>query len=66
MEHCDKCGMQMVKRYRNTEYSTSPPQRPYFWWCGCGAKKKGGIERGATEKEKSYEEWMKLNELDKT
>jgi len=61
MKICPECGKKMIKRYENYIYPTNPPQRPWYWWCGCGYREDGGIDMGFTEEEIYRLEWEIVN-----
>ncbi len=60
---CDNCGKKMIQRYSNIVLDTNPPQYPWYWWCGCGAEKPGGVKVGRTEEQTAYERWKYENEV---
>ena len=60
--NCPNCGKKMIKRYTGQVLTSYPPQYPWYWWCGCGETRDGGIEQGKTEEQLAKEEWEKANE----
>jgi len=58
---CPNCGKKMIKRYEDYILLTNPPQHPWFWWCGCGHKEKGGIDKGESIGEIYREIWKDIN-----
>lgn len=54
---CSNCNKNMIKEYSNTILLSSPAQYPYEWWCACGYKEDGGVERGETKHEKFMRRW---------
>ena len=61
---CPKCGKNMIKRYRTT-FLTYPPQYLWEWWCKCGYRQAGGIERGMTVEEVYEKLWEEVNKARK-
>ena len=60
-ERCDECGATMIQRDSGVVLTSMPPQYPWYWWCGCGATKKGGVRRDKTEEQMCREEWERAN-----
>lgn len=61
--NCPECNCIMLKRYENITLTSLPPQRPWYWWCGCGHTEKGGIEKGKREDEIYMSAWKKQNNM---
>ena len=59
-----ECGKNMIKRHEDYVLASRPPQHPWYWWCGCGKRKEGGIEVGKTYEEIAMEQWEKTNRED--
>lgn len=58
---CKKCKKKMIKRYEDYMLTSYPAQSPWYWWCKCGHRENGGIERGTTTEELMIEQWERAN-----
>jgi hypothetical protein len=58
---CPVCGKKMIRKYRHYIMATYPASHPWDWWCGCGHKEEGGIERGITPDEALRIQWEEAN-----
>lgn len=56
-----ECGKKMIKRSSNIVLTSYPPQYPWYWWCGCGKTREGGVTRGTTEAEIAQRDWERKN-----
>jgi len=60
-KECPKCGRRMIKRYEDSILLTHPPQAPWYWWCGCGYREEGGVDRAVTNDEWYKMIWREIN-----
>ncbi|MHC1588398.1 MAG: hypothetical protein ACXQS1_01115 [Methermicoccaceae archaeon] len=56
-KRCPKCGAKMIKRYQQRILPTYPAQSPWDWWCACGHREKGGVDKGMSEEEVWQRVW---------
>ena len=59
---CPQCGKMMINVRSGEVLLTYPEQHKTIWWCECGYRREGEVERDITQEEYYLKLWKGVNE----